>query len=453
MPRKAPEARLNNRTSRQALAPRKKPYFRMARAGAYPVHLGYYRAGGGRPGTWSARRYVGAERYETEALGTADDDPRAPADGVRILTFDQAQKAALVWADQRHAAERAAAAAEGAPTVRKAVESYIAARTARSPRAGTDAALRLTHHVLGAPIADMSLATLAEADLHKWRAGLRRGGRATKPDTAPLSAATLARLMNDMRAALRAAASAARLPADALATITNGCKRPEGASRARPKQLLSDADVRKVVAAADAEDPDFGALVLVLAATGARMDQVARATVADFQADARRLMVPLSHKGRGTKAQSHVAVPLPDDVVARLRSVIAGRAGHEPLLLRWHHQQVAGDAEAGRLPTWERVERRQWRHAAEMQRPWQRALATAGLQDDLVPYALRHSSIVRALRAGLPVRLVAAVHDTSVPMIERHYAAYIVDQTEELLRRAVVPMAPASVAQLREVSA
>jgi len=56
-------------------------------------------------------------------------------------------------------------------------------------------------------------------------------------------------------------------------------------------------------------------------------------------------------------------------------------------------------------------------------------------------YALRHSSIVRALGAGLPIRLVAALHDTSVEMIEKHYAAFIVDATEELARRATMSFA------------
>ena len=49
---------------------------------------------------------------------------------------------------------------------------------------------------------------------------------------------------------------------------------------------------------------------------------------------------------------------------------------------------------------------------------------------------------VRGLRAGLPVRLVASAHDTSVAMIEKHYGAFIVDATEDLLRRAAVPLAP-----------
>jgi hypothetical protein len=33
---------------------------------------------------------------------------------------------------------------------------------------------------------------------------------------------------------------------------------------------------------------------------------------------------------------------------------------------------------------------------------------------DVIPYALRHSSIVRAIRSGLPIRLVAALHETSL---------------------------------------
>ena len=52
-----------------------------------------------------------------------------------------------------------------------------------------------------------------------------------------------------------------------------------------------------------------------------------------------------------------------------------------------------------------------------------------------------HSLIVRGLRTGLPVRLVAAVHDTSAAMVEKHYGAFIVDAMEDLLRRAVLALA------------
>ncbi|WP_348640705.1 hypothetical protein [Mesorhizobium sp. AA22] len=60
----------------------------------------------------------------------------------------------------------------------------------------------------------------------------------------------------------------------------------------------------------------------------------------------------------------------------------------------------------------------------------------------MIPYGLRHSSIVRGIRANLPIRLVAALHDTSVQMIERHYGRWIVDGLEDLAAAAVVPLVP-----------
>ena len=45
--------------------------------------------------------------------------------------------------------------------------------------------------------------------------------------------------------------------------------------------------------------------------------------------------------------------------------------------------------------------------------------------------------------------MVAAAHDTSVAMIEKHYSTFVVDAAEDLLRRALVPLAPAAVAHRR----
>jgi len=59
-----------------------------------------------------------------------------------------------------------------------------------------------------------------------------------------------------------------------------------------------------------AVDADFGALVLVLAATGCRFSQAATLTVRDLQIDARRILVPSSRKGRSAKARPQIAVPL-----------------------------------------------------------------------------------------------------------------------------------------------
>lgn len=53
--------------------------------------------------------------------------------------------------------------------------------------------------------------------------------------------------------------------------------------------------------------------------------------------------------------------------------------------------------------------------------PMKLACKIAGVQK-VVPYALRHTAIVRCIAAGLPLRLIAALHDTSTAMIERHYS-------------------------------
>ena len=50
---------------------------------------------------------------------------------------------------------------------------------------------------------------------------------------------------------------------------------------------------------------------------------------------------------------------------------------------------------------------------------------------------------MRGIKANLPIRLVAALHDTSVAMIERHYGRYIADGLDELAARSVVPLVPA----------
>jgi len=53
-------------------------------------------------------------------------------------------------------------------------------------------------------------------------------------------------------------------------------------------------------------------------------------------------------------------------------------------------------------------------------------------------YALRHSSIVNQLLAGVPVRVVAAGHDTSVAMLERTYSRHIGDHSDGLVRSSLI---------------
>jgi len=425
--------RLDKREARSRLGSRNEPYWRLVSEGA---HLGYYR--GATIGKWVARyRSPGsAGGYKKKTLAEADDV--RDADGKTILNFKQADEAARAWFRQCEAGDvgpnrKVAAVAD--LKVGDAVDSYIAMRDARaSARAGrpvkSDAHHRLKRYVKeDSKLSGMKLANLTELDLKNWF-----------DRVSGLKATSKQRLASDFKAALNICFALNRrvLPPDFPVTIKYGLKITiedwdEPAPIARENQILGDKCVRELIQLAKATDPDgdFALLVLVLAATGARFSQVKRMRIADVQFEHQRLLVPTSKKGKGRRAEL-IKVQVGPDVLRELVPVIAGRRPEDTLLEHCRYRQIS--------PTkWVRVRRAAWDSASEMTRPWKRLTEAAELPG-IVPYALRHSSIVRGIRAGLPIRLVAALHDTSVVMIERHYSRWITEGLEEFAAKAIIPL-------------
>lgn len=451
-------AHITTAKARSKLQPRGKPYFRSIDR---KLDLGFRKNATG--GTWVVRVQKGSRtklgdgkwsdaQYSSVTIGAADDHRKA--DGVEVLNYDQAEAKARRFA--RGAEERALVGPS--ITVKGAIAEYLSTRDKqeRASKGGLglkhDAASRLTRHVLSETLAAKKLDDLSEGDLGDWRSTLvSKAAMSRNGET--LAESTIRRTVNDLKAALNAAHKRhrARLPASLAIVIKNGLAIEQAMpTPARKAQVLPDADVRAIVEAARRVDHDgnwggdLARLVLVLAATGARFSQAARLTVADVRPAHRQIMMPTSRKGRGTKAVAHTRISIGEDVLAALRPVLVGRTGSEPLLLRPRWRQVGP-------VKWEVVGRAPWLSASELLRPWAMIIKRAGLADDLVPYALRHSSIVRGLAAGLPVRLVAALHDTSSEMIERHYAHFIVDAMDELAARAVVPLVTPAPAPLHAV--
>jgi hypothetical protein len=68
-------------------------------------------------------------------------------------------------------------------------------------------------------------------------------------------------------------------------------------------------------------------------------------------------------------------------------------------------------------------------------------LRVPGSIPSTMTYSLRHSSIVRQLLAGTPIRIVAHAHDTSVGMLERTYSRFIGDHADTLLRGGLLDLA------------
>lgn len=434
------EVEIQTRTARRRLAAGL--YWRGLDSG---VHLGYRRAAAG--GVWLVR-WRHEAGYRREILGDADDEIAAGT-----LDFDSALKKARETVE-RVRLDKKAEAGGPAATVASAVQDYITIRDARETRrAGrakrSDAGQRLARYIVGreenggrkailpAAISTIELHKLAERDLMRWRASL----------PGDLKATTRQRLFNDFKAALNSAYVASRdiLPPTLPATIKHGLRAIEDEEDSEPvardNQILSDVEVSRIVAAAQSVDVDLklgGDLfrfILMLAATGSRFSQIARMRVGDVQPDKLRVMVPASRKGKGSKNLAN-PVPVGADVLGELTAITVGRPAVAPLLERWRSVQVRGGG-------WEPDVRGAWQSSAELRRPWVAIREKAELPD-AIPYSLRHSSIVRGIRANLPIRLVAALHDTSTGMIERHYAKWITTGLEDMARAAVVPLTGSS---------
>ncbi len=400
-------ASIGIKKNRLALPQSKKPIFESLGDG---VSIGYRRNLG--TGTWIARRADGRGGSSQQVIGQADDFD--DADGVTVLSWAQAQARAFEWA---RSGEPTKGPSSSPVTVDKALTAYAADLVVRGGD-GTNVA-RVRKH-LPVPLLGKAVAALTRDDLKDWRDSLAK----------TLAPATVNRTCNGFKAALN-------LAADGCDHITSRAAWEKGlasipdAERAR-NVILADSEVEKLIQAAYRHSGAFGLLVEVAAITGSRYGQIAGLTVGDLQ-DGNgdpRLMMPTSKKGKGQKKVLRRPVPITPALAQKLRVAAGTRAATEPLLVK-----PSGAA---------------WAHS-DQAKPFARAVKAAGLDasrlapysvDDVTIYALRHSSIVRQALRGVPLRVVAALHDTSVVMIERTYSANISDHADSIARVALFEPAP-----------
>jgi integrase len=394
MARRPRASALQTRSNRLKLPVRRKPHkFTSISPG---VSLGYRRCESA--GRWVIRVADGHGGSWTKAIGIADDHEEA--NGESVLTWWEAIELGRKVA-------RGSDAEVGRPaTFASALADYRRDLIARN--GSVENADRVTHH-LTAILASKPVALLSARELARWRDDLLAAG---------VKSATVVRCMKGAKASLNLAAR--RDP-----RITNRSAWANGLGglseefETRNLQRLDDEQVRAVIEAATAIDAAFGLYVHVAAETGARVSQIAKLKVGDLQADngTPRLMMPQSRKGR-VRQPGKVAVPITTTVATKLNS---NRSKGAPLLLRadgrpWQSDQRKDD------------HAQLWREAAE----------AAALPTGTTMYALRHSAIVRGLLAGVPTRIVAALADTSVGILERTYSAFIADFAGDIARRGLL---------------
>lgn len=407
--------KLETRAARLKLPVAKKPIFTKIGPG---LGVGYRR--NTTAGTWVVRAADGKGGNWTKAIGAADDFDEA--DGKVVLDFWQAQDRARAIAR----IGRAGDGDDGRPvTIAKALDQYQADLKIRGGDAGNVARVRA--HLTDA-LAEKTVALVTARDLRSWRDGLAK----------ELAPATVNRTANGLKAALNLAADHnERIPS--RRAWETGLASIHDAEESR-NVILPEMAIRAIIDRSNEVSAVFGLLVETAAVTGARISQLARLREEDLQ-DARsdpRLMMPSSRKGRGEKKIARRPVPIPAALAAKRRNVAKGRPD-APLLVKPtnepRNKAIEKNPAAPPLAPWKK---------SDHTRPFARAVKAAGLDpDEVTIYALRHSSIVRQLLAGVPVRVVAVNHDTSVVMIERTYSRYIGDHADALARKALLDLSEA----------
>jgi hypothetical protein len=373
-------------TARAQLKRRKKPY----RAAIAPGVWLSYRANKG-AGTWSVDADFGLKRF-----ALADDIEQA--NGETVLNYKQALKQAsdLARAGEGHS--------DALITVGEAIDKYQKELKGRGAAETNATGVRFN---MPEKLAAKPVALLEAKDLKDWRNDLVVGG---------LKLSSANRLGHSLKAALNLVSGDANKSAAWRGGLTLLADDTENARNI----ILPDDVVQAVVRTAYEIDHHMGVWIHALAETGVREIQVTRLEVHDLQDDRAtpRLMMPSSKKGKNRKI-TRKPLPISPHLAKALRQASQGRLLHMPLL--------------------EPVKQLSERFYAVTKR--------LGLGDEVTPYALRHSSIVSKLLKGIPTRLVAAAHDTSVAEIERTYSRDIVsDHTEATLRGTLLDFTPPPVA-------
>ena len=393
MARRPRSSTLETRTNRLKLPVQRKPHcFTTIAPG---VALAYRR--GKDRNAWVVRASDGNGGNWLKNLPGIPDDFE-DANGESVLDFWQAQ-------DKARALARGTEDSGKPITVAEALGDYESDLKGRDGLTGNVS--RVRHH-LPPSLASKPVSLLTARELKRWRDGL-----GMKP-------ATVNRTTRQLKAALNLAQ---RLDPT---RITNAHAWKVGLASLRDTHtarnaILSDEQVRALIAAAYAIDPAFGLYVETAATTGARPSQLVKLEVGDLQhnGDGPRLMMPSSRKGHAGKAIVRKPVPIPASLAVRLKK--AG-ASTDPLLTK--------------------SDGRPWSAtSADHRRPFEAVVARAGLKPSVTFYALRHSSIVRQILSNTPLRIIADAHDTSTRQIEITYSAFISHHADAVLRKGLLDTA------------
>ena len=380
MSRTASGGKLESRTARLKLRPRKPPYW--GPTSRPEISVGYRRISN-QNGTWVARTYQGKPgQYLARSYAQADD--YADSDGTEVLTYFEAV--------QRIAGEAPPVRSSSQYSMSQCVEDYLGF-IEQQRRSLKDARSRMKVYVQPY-FGDRPVTSLKPADFTKWLTwahGLQpRGAAKTTAPAAELERrrrSTLNKVIAYLLAALNRAFQEGHV---ASREAWGRLRKFKGADSARIARLTTGEAKRLCNAAA----PDFRRLLQVALITGCRYGELCAFKARDFDEGSGTLLVAQSKSGKSRR------VPLTDEGQKLLASLCAGLDPDAHILTH-----------ADGSP---------WRPDQQF-KPMKRACTAAKVAQTNF-HALRHTTASLLAEEGTPLTMIAELLGHSdARMVSKHY--------------------------------
>lgn len=384
MARTVSNPKLSSRTARLPLKARREPYWQPIVKGCA---VGYRK--GAKGGTWVARWRTPEGKHVYKAIGPADD---VTDDGSTSLAFDQAQEKARDWFGDMARTR----GARSLYTVGEALDDYIQYLQRDKAESTAYDAQKRANKWIRPKLGDTAVSALQRTTLNEWWGSLLQPDKKEKTQ----SKDSANHVLTVLKAALNRAAEAREqeIPStDAWRKL----KPHKGASQARRVVL----DKKQIDALLKATSGGFRQLVLAALLTGARPPgELAKIRAGDVDLYTGTITI---------RGKTGIRTATMDDAMRQFfKEISKGKQPHELLFVK----------DDGSI----------WGKNHHI-RPWAEAASAAKLPSDATMYCTRHTHISQRLLKGVVIHLLASELGTSVAMIEKHYAKYLVSERRQAL--------------------
>ena len=404
MPRTARNPKIDTRTARLRLLPRREPYWTTLAQGKA---IGYRK--GAKGGTWIARWRDPRGGQHYYSLGAADD--LLDAEGIEVFSFAQAQATAREWFET---VAEAWHRPQGPVTVRHAMASYLDWLKGHR-RSYKATSYEVEAHIVPA-FGELPVAELTTEALRQWHVSLidtparcRTGLGAMQqyrqiavdPEAVRRRRATANRVLAIFKAGLNFAFRDGLVQSDAAWRRV----RPFPGALGTRDRYLSVEECRRLV---EGCLPDFRQMVQAALLTGCRWKELTNLLVGDFDPTSQTLTVRLSKNGRTRY------VALTQEGVAFFRSVTARRDRNEWLFVK--------------------ADGKKWGFAHQCRR-MDLACNRAGIHPKITFHGLRHTVASLLVMSGAPLLVVARhLGHSDERMVARHYGHLAPTYVAETIR-------------------